>query len=359
MMSNELVALKNELMIERQRNEIMELKFNLQKLQAEKTSRLEDSLFSPALFPHYQKVAETLAKSNVIPFAYKSKPEDIFVAMAMGYQLGFPVEQSLQDIAVINGRPCLWGDGLMALVLNHPDCERINETPIIRDGHVVGYTCTVFRKGHEPHQKSFTMEDAQQAGLWGKKSHNGMPSPWCLYPERMMQMRARSLALRDKFADALRGLRIAEVEQDDSVIDGEVIDQPINDSPITSQTERVKARLKQARKGNEKTVNEPIESDNGANSSVDDSENTQETSEDKDNKPMDEAGTSKNSIHNTGKDDEPISDEQLDEISTILKDKKFTEERKQKALKYFNVKELEELSDAQARLFLLQLGKLK
>lgn len=359
-MSTELVTLQNELMIERQRNEIMQLKFNLQKLQAEKTSRLEDSLFSPALFPHYQKVAETLAKSNVIPFAYKAKPEDIFVAMAMGYQLGFPVEQSLQDIAVINGRPCLWGDGLMALVLNHPECERIDEKPLIKDGQVVGYTCTVLRKGHEPHQKSFTMQDAQQAGLWGKKSSNGTPSPWCLYPERMMQMRARSLALRDKFADALRGLRIAEVEQDDdSIIDGEVIDQPTNDSTMTSQTDRVKARLKQARKGNEKTVNEPIESNDVDSSALDDSKNTEETSEGADNKPLGETGTTKNPVHYTGKDDEPISDEQLDEISTILQDKKFTEERKQKALKYFNVNELEELSDAQARLFLLQLGKLK
>ena len=87
----------------------MDLKFQLEKIQAKKASRLEDSLFSPMLFPHYQKVAETLSKSGVIPNAYRGKPEDVFVAIAMGYQLGFPVEQSLQDIAVINGRPCLWG----------------------------------------------------------------------------------------------------------------------------------------------------------------------------------------------------------------------------------------------------------
>src|ERR1700685_1745808 len=108
-MSTELVELKQELMIARQHSEILELKYKLQKTQAEKSSRLEDSLLAPNLYEHYQKVALMLSKSGIIPNAYKGKPEDVFVAMAMGYQLGFPIEQSLQDIAVINGRPCLWG----------------------------------------------------------------------------------------------------------------------------------------------------------------------------------------------------------------------------------------------------------
>jgi len=138
-MSNELAVLQNELTVARQQNEIMQLRFELQKAQAQKTSRLEDSLFAPALYPHYQKVAETLAKSSVIPTIYRNKPEDIFVAMAMGYQLGFPVEQSLQDIAVINGRPCLWGDGLLSLALNDPECQSIKEDPLRNPkGEVIG-----------------------------------------------------------------------------------------------------------------------------------------------------------------------------------------------------------------------------
>ena len=82
-MSTELVELKQELMIERQRSEILELKYKLQKTQAEKASRLDDSLLSPALYEHYQRVAVMLSKSGVIPNIYKGKPEDIFVAMAI------------------------------------------------------------------------------------------------------------------------------------------------------------------------------------------------------------------------------------------------------------------------------------
>ncbi len=55
-------------------------------------------------------------------------------------------------------------------------------------------------------------EDAKKAGLWGKAG------PWSQYPKRMLQMRARSFALRDKFADALSGLIMAEEAQDYTTI---------------------------------------------------------------------------------------------------------------------------------------------
>ena len=207
---NELALLEQQLLIERQKNELLEMKFEMQKHQMKKASRLDDSLFSPDLYEHYQKIADMLSESSIIPTGYRGKPEDVFIAMAMGFQLGFPVEQSLQDIAVINGRACLWGDGLISLALNHPECESIEEVPLESGGEVVGYTCTVIRNGHKPHSITFTLQDARNAGLMNR-------SPvWKAYPARMLQMRARSLAIRDKFADALRGLRIAEVENDDA-----------------------------------------------------------------------------------------------------------------------------------------------
>lgn len=62
-------------------------------------------------------------------------------------------------------------------------------------------------------------------------------------------------------------------------------------------------------------------------------------------------------VHNTGRDDILINDEQLDELTSLLKEKAFSPERLQKALDYYKVEELEQLSDAQARLFILQLSK--
>lgn len=321
-MTTEITSIQNqnlELQNAKQQAEIMTLKFELQKLQAQKASRLEDSLFAPALFPHYQKVAETLAKSGIIPNAYRNKPEDVFVAMAMGYQLGFPVEQSLQDIAVINGRPCLWGDGLLSLVLNHPECKDVKEEPIYNGAVVVGYICTVIRKGHEPHSKTFTMQDAERAGLLNK---GGV---WKAYPERMLQMRARSLALRDKFADALRGLRVAEeVEDQGDVIDGEIV------TPVENkQVEKLKAALKQNNVNS--SASTPIEP-----------EKQKETLKKPENKPTD----------NT-----PISDENILEIQRLMEEKGFDDVRRLKAMDYFKVSSLSELTNGQANVFLTQLQK--
>jgi len=233
-MTQFIASLQKELTISKLETEIAELKYQLQLAQTKKISRLEDSLYSPHLYDHYQKVALALSKSGMIPNQYKNKPEDIFVAMAQGYQLGFPIEQSLQDIAIINGRPCLWGDGLLALALGHSECENIQEEPIYQGSEVFGYKCTVIRKGHNPHVKEFTLKDAEKAGLVGKQG------VWKSYPTRMLQMRARSLAIRDKFADALRGIRLAEVEKEDSIIiDGEILEKNISSNNKT-QTERLK-----------------------------------------------------------------------------------------------------------------------
>lgn len=342
-MSTELMDLKNELLMVNQQKEIAELRFELQKVQAEKVSRLDDSLFSPALYQHYQKVAETLSRSGVIPTSYRGKPEDIFVAMAMGYQLGFPVEQSLQDIAVINGRPCLWGDGLLALALNHPQCESITEEPIMRQGVVFGYQCIVVRKGHDAHEQVFTMDDANRAGLLAKTG------PWKQYPTRMLQMRARSLAIRDKFADALRGLRIAEIERDDSdVIEMEVVKHGEN----ATQTQKLKNTLK-LRSGNNESINENTISD----AEISDIPTTSEATEINHERKMDDAGRKEGKVHNAGKDDEPVSEEQLATINALYEKHAFTQERKDKALAYFKREKLEHLSDAQARIMILQLEK--
>lgn len=65
----------------------------------------------------------------------------------------------------------------------------------------------------------------------------------------------------------------------------------------------------------------------------------------------------KSNSYYSGRDDVPISPEQISEIESIMNEKGFPQERVKKALDYYKVDCLEDLSDAQARLFLLQLGK--
>lgn len=386
-MNTELATRSAEMAISNLENKISEVERKLQIVQAEKMSKLEDSLYSPRLYEHYRKIADMLAQTNMVPSAYKGKPGDVFVAMAMGYQLGLPVEQSLQDIAIIRNRPCLWGDGLLAVAMGHADFESIKETPMLDgDGNTVGYQCTVTRKGHEPHTKTFTLNEARQAGLisdgkgYGSESCN---TPWKTYPTRMLQMRARSLALRDKFADALRGIRIAEVEQEDH----EVIEGNVNKlvSKGITQTDKLKQLLgiggnindpKPTDKRNTGNGNEGSKSSqNGADRNVSDVGNNNDTYHNINNIPVltgEENGLSgqKSPTNNDPQDNRHgrdggnerklsrVSSEQLDSINALLIAKKINSDRLNKALSYYKVNAIEEFSPLQANKFLSQLERI-
>lgn len=167
------------------------------------------SLIAPENFEHYFRIANMMSKSDMVPKGYKDKPQDVLIAMEMGVSLGLGPLQAIQNIAVINGKPCLYGDGMLSVCSGRPDFENIKEEPLTDEaGKIVGYRCTVMRRNREPVTQVFTEADAKKANLFGK------PGPWTSYPSRMMQMRARGFALRDSFADALGGVRMAEEVQD-------------------------------------------------------------------------------------------------------------------------------------------------
>lgn len=150
-------------------------------------------------------MAGMLARSEMVPKAYRNRAEDVLVAMMLGSELGLNPIQALQNIAVINGRPCVWGDALPALAQNHPAWGGMEES---FDDATMTATCTVWRKDGPRHSQSFGKADAEKAGLWGKQG------PWQSYPKRMLALRARGFALRNQFADALAGL-ITREEADD------------------------------------------------------------------------------------------------------------------------------------------------
>lgn len=56
-------------------------------------------------------------------------------------------------------------------------------------------------------------------------------------------------------------------------------------------------------------------------------------------------------------DNAPISRENMDKIEILMEEKGFDEARKKKAFDYFKIENLSDLTEAQAKIFLLQLGK--
>ena len=151
---------------------------------------------------------QMVAKTDFAPKDFKGKPEACMLAGQHGAELGLGPMQSLQCIAVVNGRPTVWGDAALALVQSSPVCEYVVEK-VEGDGDAMVATCTAKRRGYpEPTSVRFSVADAKKAGLWGKSG------PWTQYPKRMLQLRARGFALRDAFPDVLKGLVTAEEAQD-------------------------------------------------------------------------------------------------------------------------------------------------
>lgn len=159
----------------------------------------------PQSLTEAMQLAEMLSSSQMVPKNYTGKPQDTLVAMMMGSELGLNPIQALQNIAVINGRPSIYGDALMALVQNHPAFGGVEET---FDEQTMTATCTVWRKGGTKHTQTFSQADAVKSNLWGKSG------PWTQYPKRMLAWRARGFALRNQFADALAGLITREEAMD-------------------------------------------------------------------------------------------------------------------------------------------------
>jgi hypothetical protein len=164
--------------------------------------------FAPATFSEARQFSEELATSSLVPKAYQNKPLDILVAMQWGQELGLAPMQALQNIAVINGKPSVYGDAMMALVQASPVCEGIDEHIENEGTPNPVAVCVAKRKGRNPVIARFSVEDAVRAGLWKKAG------PWTQYPKRMLQMRARGFALRDAFPDVLKGLITAEEAED-------------------------------------------------------------------------------------------------------------------------------------------------
>lgn len=158
----------------------------------------------PVDFDGAWRIANTVWVSGMAPKTLKSA-EQCMVAVLHGLEVGLTPMAALQSIAVINGRPTLWGDGMMGVIFASGLVEMLDEHFEDNGNKAV---CIVRRKGMAITRRSeFSMEDARKAGLLSKDG------PWQTYPKRMLQMRARWV-LRDVFADVLRGFQIAEEMED-------------------------------------------------------------------------------------------------------------------------------------------------
>ncbi len=178
-------------------------------------------MFKIQSFKEAKQLAEIFSREDMVPKEFIGKPNRILIAWQYGHEIGLKPSQSLNYITVINGRPCVWGDGLLGLIQAHPDFQDIEETVTENVA-----TCKITRKGKTPCVRTFSLEEAKKAGLYGDSRRR----VWMSYTSRMLMMRARAFAIRDSFADVVAGVKIAE----------EVLD--YNEPKATNEEKEYKSR---------------------------------------------------------------------------------------------------------------------
>jgi len=161
----------------------------------------------PVDFDGAYRIARVVVEAGMAPRTLNTIPKAM-VAIMHGMEVGLTPMNALQAIAVINGKPTIYGDGAIGLVRASGLLEYMEEYYENEDKPNMKAICVVKRKGEpKPVKSDFSMADAQKAGLLAKEG------PWQTYTKRMLKMRAR-WPLRDVFSDVLKGLAIREEQED-------------------------------------------------------------------------------------------------------------------------------------------------
>jgi hypothetical protein len=175
------------------------------------TMRLD---IEPQTIDEAWRLAQYIASSDLVPKAYKDRPQDIIIAIKKGKEVGLPAMAAIHNIVVMNGRPELWGEGLMGVIVASPFYRDHDEFYLVggeRREFLLSAdltaddttAVTTFWRSDNPRPKTatYSIANAKKAGLWTKQG------PWQSNPDRMLRYRARGFAAGDCFADVLTGVQ--------------------------------------------------------------------------------------------------------------------------------------------------------
>jgi hypothetical protein len=196
----------------------------------------------PQTFEETFRMARTVVASGLAPAALIGKltgddaASAVAVAIMSGAELGLKAMVSLRSFTVINGKPALYGDGLINVVRMSGKVAYLRTGCEERNGKLVGFCEAKRLDTGEEKRVEFSQDDAIRARLWDERPtvrkqvwenkervwKDGLPNdaPWYRFPQRMLAWRAAGYCLRELFGDVLGGIRdefevreIAEAEE--------------------------------------------------------------------------------------------------------------------------------------------------
>lgn len=159
---------------------------------------------APSLMPFgaewdaMREQADILVKSGFLPPDLNTA-EKVIAVLLTGREIGVPPMQAVRGIHVVNGRPSLSAELMLALAYQNIAGFRFKIEMTTNE------ICKIVasRPGGDPVTIMFTIGDAERAGL--ARGQN-----WIKYPAAMLRARATSAVLRIVAPDAIRGFHTPE-----------------------------------------------------------------------------------------------------------------------------------------------------
>ena len=181
--------------------------------------KVENNAMAPKDHTQVSRVAQQYLQSGALPDCFKNTAQ-VITGMQLAAEKGQDPLSSLMNTAIIGGKFTYHSDKPLQMVIESGHLAGMKEKQFDKDYNLICIenknldakaeyaTCWVKRDNNIERECYFTMNMAKEAGLIPCNSLK----PWAKYPKRMLQMRARSLALKDVFPDALEGVKIAEYD---------------------------------------------------------------------------------------------------------------------------------------------------
>ena len=143
-------------------------------------------------FDLVMREAEVLSSSTIVPRAYRGKAPDIVAAGLAGRAFGWDVMASMRNFHVIEGQASMKPEAMLGLV------RQAGHSVIIENETGIAIAAGKRVDTGDEYQATFSLADAQAAGLAGKKN-------WQQYEESMLTWRAVSKLCRVLFSDVVLG----------------------------------------------------------------------------------------------------------------------------------------------------------
>lgn len=158
--------------------------------------------------------SSVLIKTGFLPQSIKT-PEQAMAIILTGRELGIGTMAALNTINVIQGKPTVSPQLMLALINRSGQVEDIQ----ITGDATSGITCMMKRRGRTAHSSHFGPKEAASMGLNSKDNYKKQPAT-------MYKWRAVADCARAVFPDIILGLYTPDEMGAVTDIDGEVIAQP-------------------------------------------------------------------------------------------------------------------------------------